>query len=53
MDQRVLAAMRYPDFAGLQLADRVGQFVPVGMVGQDQRQLDIALPGALADAHPA
>ena len=51
--QRLLAAMRDPDLRGAGLADRRGQLVPVGMVGDDQRQLDAALLGALADAHPA
>jgi len=51
--QRLLAAMRHPDFLRACLLDREGQFIPIGMVGNDQRQLDAALLGALADAHPA
>ncbi len=40
--------------ARLQLADRAGVgSSPIGVVGEDQRQLDIALPGTLAKAHPA
>ncbi len=50
--QRFFAAMRYPHFLGRDLRQRRGQFVPVGVVGQDQRQFDPALYRALADAHP-
>ena len=51
--ERFLAAVGDPDFARGQLLDRRGQLVPVGMVGDDQRQLDHALAGALAHPHPA
>ena len=34
-----------PELAGGDLADGVGQLVPVGVVGDDQRQLDAALTG--------
>src|SRR3546814_325538 len=37
---------------GRDLADRGGKLVPIGVVGEDQRQLDFALPRALAHAHP-
>ena len=53
MLERFLAAVRDPDFRRLQLADRAGQLVPVGMVGDHQRKLDVRLPGTLADSHPA
>src|SRR5215203_7497020 len=51
--QCFLTPVRDPDFARRKLADRAGQLVPVGMVGDDQRQLDVRLPRPLADAHPA
>ena len=53
MDQRLLAAVRHPHLARRDLGQRLGQLVPIGMVAQDQRQLDVLLPRALADAHPA
>ena len=49
--QRFLAAVRHPHLARRQFLDGGCQFVPVGMVGHDQRQLDIALPRALPDAY--
>ena len=42
-----------PGLARRQFADRAGQFVPVGMVGDDQRNLDPALPRPPAHPHPA
>ncbi len=45
--------MRDPDLAGPGLGDGLAQLVPVGMVGDHQRQLDAGLAGALLDAHPA
>src|SRR5688572_25130785 len=51
--QRLLAAVRHPDLAGARLDDGFQKLVPVGMVGDDERQLDAALFRALADAHPA
>ena len=53
VDQRFFATVGYPDFLRRNLGQRRRQFVPVGMVGQDQRQLHAALNRALADAHPA
>ena len=53
MLERFLAAMGDPHFARGDIADGAGQLVPVGVVGDDQRQLDHPLAGALADAHPA
>jgi len=53
VDQSLLAAMCDPHFDRGDLLGRGGQLVPVGMVGYDQRQLDIALPRALADAYPS
>ena len=34
--------MSDPDLAGADLGDGRGEFVPVGMIGDDQRQLDAA-----------
>src|SRR3546814_16785155 len=53
VDQRLLAAVRDPHLPGRDFGEGSGELVPVGMVGDDQRQLDIALTGALADSHPA
>src|SRR5207248_11052214 len=52
-DERFLAAVGDPDLLRPQLADGGGELVPVGMVREDQRQLDVGLLGTLADAHPA
>ena len=46
MLQRFLAAVGDPDFARREFADGRRQLVPVGMIGNDQRQLDVALPRA-------
>src|SRR5690606_17273141 len=51
--QRLLAAMRHPDFAGSRFPYGFQKLVPVRMIGDDQRQLYPALFGALADPHPA
>ena len=53
MLERLLSSMSDPDLGGLELADGHGQFVPIGMIGYDQRKLDVALACALADPHPA
>ena len=44
--------MRHPDLGGRDFANGAGQFGPVAMVGDDERQFDAALLGALADEHP-
>ena len=51
--QRVLLAVRHPDFRRAGRGDGRGQAVPVGVVGDHQRQLDAALARARAHAHPA
>src|SRR3546814_9584095 len=51
VDQRFLAAVRHPHFGRVDLGNGRGQFGPVGVVGDDERQFDIALPRALANAH--
>ncbi len=54
--QRARASSRpwvIQSFAGAEFGDGAGQFVPVGVVGEDQRQLDASLPGAGPDPHPA
>src|SRR3546814_1870059 len=51
--QAVLAAVGDPAFLRVYLGDRRREFVPVGMVGDDQRQFDHPLPRTLAHAHPA
>ena len=53
MHQRVLLAVRDPDLGRAGRRDGRGQAVPVGVVGDDQRQLDAALARAGAHAHPA
>ena len=53
MDKRILAAMCDPDRVGAGGGDGVGQLVPVGMVGDHQRQFHPALLGALLYCHPA
>jgi hypothetical protein len=50
--QRFFAAVRHPDFLRRDFGEGRGQFVPVGVVGEDQREFDPALHRALADAHP-
>src|SRR5690606_15328824 len=47
IDQRLLAPMRHPHPFGAGLGDGLPQFVPVGMVGDHQWQLDARLPGPL------
>ena len=51
--QRILLAVRDPDFAGAGRGDRRGEPVPVGVIGNDQRQLDAVLARPRAHAHPA
>lgn len=53
MHQRILAPMRNPHGLGPGGADGAGQFIPVGMIGNYQRQFDPALLGTLLDCHPA
>ena len=53
MDKRILAAMCDPDRVRAGGGDGVGQLVPVGMVGDHQRQFHPALLGALLYCHPA
>ena len=53
MDQRLLAPVRHPHLLAARSRSACRQLVPIGVVGQDQRQLDVLLPRALADAHPA
>jgi len=53
VDKRILAAMCDPYGVGAGGGDGVGQLVPVGMVGDHQRQFHAALFGALFDCHPA
>ena len=53
MDQRLLAAMGDPDLRRADIVDGAVELVPVGMVGDHQRQLDAALLRPLPDAHPA
>ena len=53
MHQRILLAVRNPDFAGAGRGDGRGQAVPVGVIGNDQRQLDAVLARPRADPHPA
>ena len=45
--------MRHPHLLGAGLGDGLGQFGPVGMVGDDQRQLDALLPRPRAHPHPS
>ena len=51
--QRVVAAVGDPDFGGADIFQRLVQFVPVGVVGDDEGQLHPLLFGTGADAHPA
>ena len=53
MHQRVLLAVRHPDFGGAGRGDGGGQAIPVGVVGNDERQLDAALARPRAHPHPA
>ncbi len=53
VDQRVLAAMGYPDLRRADLVDGGVQRVPVGVVGDHQRQFHPARLGPLAHRHPA
>jgi hypothetical protein len=52
-NQRVFLAMRHPDFRRARRRDRRGEAIPVGMVGDHQRQLDAALARPGTQAHPA
>ena len=53
MHQRVLLPVRHPHLAGAGRRDGCGEPVPVGMVGDDQRQLDAALARPRPHPHPA
>ena len=53
MHQRVFLPVRDPDFAGAGRLDGLAQAVPVGVIGNHQRQLHEALPRAGAHPHPA
>ena len=53
MHQRVLLAVGDPDLAGAGLQDGAAEVVPVGMVGDDERQLDALLAGPGPHPHPA
>ena len=44
--------VRDPDVPGADIVGRPEELVPVGVVGQDQGQLDPALSGALLHRHP-
>ena len=51
--QGFLTTVGHPGLGRVHLLDCVREFLPVGMVGDDERQFDTALPGALAHTHPA
>ena len=53
MHQRVLGAVGDPDFGRAGRRDGRGQPVPVGMIGDHQRQFDTALAGPGPHPHPA
>src|SRR6478736_8297056 len=53
MQERVLAAVRNPHLVRAGLVNRPRQFAPIGVVGDDERQLDTTLPRPGADSHPA
>ena len=53
MHQSIFLAVRDPDFAGAGRRDGRCQPVPVGMIGDDQRQRHAVLARPRADAHPA
>lgn len=53
MDQCVFAPMRDPDFARPCFRYCRDKLVPVGVIGNDQRQFDTALPRPLLDRHPS
>src|SRR3546814_19487475 len=50
--QRILAAMRDPGLARVHLLYVGGWFVPIGMVGNNSRKLNLSLPPQLAPPHP-
>ena len=45
--------MRHPDIARAGFFDGRQQLGPIGVIRNDERQLDAALPGTAFDAHPA
>src|SRR5690606_33871876 len=51
--QRFFPSVRYPNLPRSDFDDGCCQLVPVGMIGNDERQFDSALLGALTNAHPA
>ena len=53
MQQRLFAAVCHPHFGGINFGDRGGQFIPIGVIGNHQRQFDAALHRALPHPHPA
>lgn len=52
MHQRFFGAVRDPKRLWINFLNRLAQFVPVGVVRDDQRQLDAALFRTLAHRHP-
>ena len=53
VDKRVLAPVRHPDFFGAGFGNGLDQLRPIDVIGNDERQLDAALAGPAANAHPA
>ncbi len=53
MDERLFAPVGDPDFVGGDLVEGCRQLVPIGVVGDHQRQFDPGGLGALAHPHPA
>ena len=53
MHQRLVAAMRHPDLGRAHLVDGAVQLVPIGMVGDHQRQFDATRLRPLPHPHPA
>src|SRR5690606_41282924 len=51
--QRFFPPMRDPYFGCAAVPNGSGQFVPVGMIRDDEWKFHAALPGPLANAHPA
>ena len=45
--------MRDPELARSKFLHRLGEFLPIGVVGDDERELDALLARAGSDAHPA
>ena len=51
--QRILLAVRDPDLAGAGRGDGRGEAVPIGVIGNHQRQFDAMLARPRAHPHPA